>query len=668
MKFIDKFLKKLHTDRNTFATYIFTLISIYLAVDRLVEMLLMIFTGVSVSYWGPIEYTLALACPMLAFSFSGPSSFASSKNMKVKLFYLYIIGLYIIAISMFTQWLNFAMWMLFISVPNYVEIITDFNELVGPAFTSISLYLPLLTIFPLFKWLFFGINDSKDQKRSIWDYRGINLSDTKVGRGVYSYEVYLCSDDETGAKVTIPESARFRSMFVCGGTGTGKTSLILEPIMAKDVEKKYFFKEAGKELGYAALKSKMAYLNAPYDNNYLNNNFNLSMISPVSGKEAAFKAFTKKIILDNGSDPVYKDLGLTLMSPDYEVIAHMIDICNNYGFGYNLVDPTNVNSVGLNPFVYDDPTKIAMTISSALKAMYLENHKGASEVYREDVAMRAIENLAILLKEMYPRMNEGALPNMKDMLKMLSNFDLVEKMCKIMAHEPELAKKYAVQISYFEKYFYQGSPGRESIEKYLFATTSQLDNLLRMPGVNSILCNRHNNINFDDLLANGEITFICTRRGDLGPSAHRAFGLFFLISLENAVLRRPGTTTSRIPNFLYIDEFADFICKDTEPIFTMFRKYKIGVTITTQNLAQLSPASSSEDFRNTILSNCGNKIFTGEAEWGELEWWSNEFGMHREWSYTNSMDMEKMQYDPKYSSISWKFVKFFRESKLQNAL
>ena len=43
MKLIDKFLKKLNTDRNTFVTYILTLVTVYLAVDRIVEMLLMIF-------------------------------------------------------------------------------------------------------------------------------------------------------------------------------------------------------------------------------------------------------------------------------------------------------------------------------------------------------------------------------------------------------------------------------------------------------------------------------------------------------------------------------------------------------------------------------------------------------------------------------------------------
>ena len=90
MKFIDKFLKKLNTNRNTFATFILTLVTIYLGVDRIVEMLLMIFTGVSVSYWNPIAYTFALACTIFAYLYSGASKFATSKNRKVTLFYVYI--------------------------------------------------------------------------------------------------------------------------------------------------------------------------------------------------------------------------------------------------------------------------------------------------------------------------------------------------------------------------------------------------------------------------------------------------------------------------------------------------------------------------------------------------------------------------------------------------
>lgn len=331
MKFIDKFLKKLNASRNTFATYILTLITIYLAVDRIVEMLLMIFTGVSYSYWGPIQYTLALACPIFAFLFSGASEFATSKAKKVSMFYIYVIGLYIIALSMFTQWLNKGLWLLFLSVPNYVELITDFSDIVKPAFISISLYLPLATIFPFFKWLYFGVNDTLDEVRSIWDYGGINLSDKSKDRGVYTCEVFVCTDDETGKTITIPESSRYQSLFVCGGSGTGKTSLVYEPLIARDLERKYFFREVSKEMGFTALKTGIAHLNKPYDNDYLNKNFKLEMLTPTEEKEDVYNAYMKKMILGKISDSiVYKNLGIEVMSPDYELIEHMMNVCKNF--------------------------------------------------------------------------------------------------------------------------------------------------------------------------------------------------------------------------------------------------------------------------------------------------------------------------------------------------
>ena len=182
------------------------------------------------------------------------------------------------------------------------------------------------------------------------------------------------------------------------------------------------------------------------------------------------------------------------------------------------------------------------------------------------------------------------------------------------------------------------------------------------------MCNRHNNINFDDCLKNGEITFICTRRGDLGASAHKAFGLFFLISMQNAVLRRPGTENTRVPNFLYVDEFPDFICKATEAIFTMYRKYKVGTIISAQNLAQLSDSPEKSSQRNTLLANCANKIFTGNGVIEELEWWSSEFGKKREWTFGNTIDFKTGEYESKHGNVKWAFVDYFSSGKLQGSL
>ena len=218
----------------------------------------------------------------------------------------------------------------------------------------------------------------------------------------------------------------------------------------------------------------------------------------------------------------------------------------------------------------------------------------------------------------------------------------------------------------FKKNFYSNGSGKEMTEKFLYTAISQLDNLLRLDGVKSILCNRHNNIDLDKALANSELIFVCTRRGDLGATSHKIFGLFFLIAFENAVLRRPGTEKSRTPYFLYIDEFPDFINKATEPIFTMFRKYKVGATISAQNLSQLNTPSSKENFRQTILANCANKIFTGNGTNEDLEWWSTEMGQHREWSFSDTIDFAKGAYDSKHGNVSWKFVANFSAGKLQS--
>ena len=665
MKYIDKFLKKLHTNRNNFATYVLTLISFYIALDRLVEILLIVFTGVSYSYWGPIKYCLAITCPLLAYAFSVPSEYSTSKAQKVKIFYLYMVLFGTIAISMFTQWLNMGIWLFLISVPGYSDLVTNFSELFRPALTSIGLIIPISLSYKLFNFLYLGVNDSLDMTRSIWDYGGIDLSDKTKGTGPFTCEMFLFKDSQSGVSSTMPEASRFQSTFVCGGSGSGKTSMVFEPFIARDLERKFFFSEVSKEMGYTALKTKIAILDKPYDNEYLNNNFSLNMLKPASGKEKIYKSYIKKMLLSDMPDYIYKNCGVTVMSPDRELSDHMIDVAKNFGFSYNIIDPSDINSIGINPFVYDDTNKIATTISSALKAMYNNTHSDLKEAFREDVVIQAIENIAILLKVMYPKLNEGSLPNLEDMLKMFTNFELVEKMCEIMAHDEKLREEYSVQISYFKKNFYKNGSGKEMTEKFIYAAVSQLDNLLRLNGVKNILCNRTNNINFDKALKNGELTFVCTRRGDLGANSHKAFGLFFLISLENAVLRRPGNEKSRIPHFLYVDEFPDFICKATEPIFTMFRKYKVGAIISAQNLSQLDTPTSKENYRQTILANCANKIFTGNATQEDLDWWSFEMGVHREWTFGNTIDFEKMEYDSKHGGVKWKFVTNFKPIKLQ---
>lgn len=666
LKQIDKFLKWLGTDRNTFATYVLTLATIYVMIDRLVELLILVFTGIGVTYWGPITYTIALACPVFAFLFSGSSSFAKSYKLKVLYLYVYCISLYVVGISMAVQWINGLLWLLFLSVPNYTAIITDFSNLIRPAFQSLALYLPLVTFYPLFKWLFTVLNENKDIRDGINDYAGIDLSNKKAGMGPYTCENILCFDKIKGTIAKIPEARRFDPALIVGISGTGKTAMVFEPMIARDIEKKYFFKEVAKEMGFTALKTGIAHLNCPYNNDYLNENFSLDMLTATVGKESLYKTYMSKLIYSSNTSKgiIYRTLGITHISPDIESTNHMIEVAKNFNVPYNIIDPNNSNSIGLNPFVFDDPTQTAIAISTVLKGMYNTTHTDVEQAFRENTAAQAVENLSILLKVMYPRLHNGDLPTLEDMLKLLNDFDLVEDMCKEMEKIPELAEEYYLQLGYFKKNFYRDARTREDTEKFVYSAVTQLDGLLRIGSVRNILCNRVNNIDFDRALENGEVTFVCTRRGDLGATAHLAFGLFFILLMQFSVLRRPGNESSRIPHFLYIDDFPEYICPATEALYTIYRKYHVGTIISAQNITQLGFRGQSK-YRDNIMSNATTKLVFGGITREESEIWEKEFGDHREWKYTSTYDASKVKYDDKVGNPRWDWKENIKSGKLQ---
>ena len=222
MKYIDKFLKKLKTDRNTFATYILLLFSIYIVVDRFIEILFIGATGMSVTYWGPIKYTIALACILFTLEFSFSSKFITEDTKKLSFLYIFVIGFYIVVLSMVIQWINKLEWMLFFSVPNYEYIFDNFYELIKPAFSATAWYLPIISFYKVFKFFYFTVNDTKDIRDSVFDCPGIDLADNSIGSGPYTCEMILCKDAETGKLIKTPETRRFEPTLIVGVSGSRK--------------------------------------------------------------------------------------------------------------------------------------------------------------------------------------------------------------------------------------------------------------------------------------------------------------------------------------------------------------------------------------------------------------------------------------------------------------
>ena len=389
------------------------------------------------------------------------------------------------------------------------------------------------------------------------------------------------------------------------------------------------------------------------------------MIKPYENKVSTYNSYMKKMIISNAADRyIYRNLGITYMTSDIESINHIKKVLKAYKLKYNLLDPCDPDSIGLNPFVYDDPIQTAIAISTVLKGTNLEQIHNDSEVaFIESTSRQIIENLVILLKEVYPRLNNDDLPTLEDLFDCLNDYNKIKLLCEEFKTLPEASKKYSSVTNYLERYFYPDSKHNDDLEKYVRFISTQLEEFLRYPNVKNVLCNRLNNINFDAALKNGEITLICTRRGDLGHSTHTAFGLFALLLMQHSVLRRTGDEKTRLPHFLYIDEFADFVCDSTDAIFTLYRKYKVATVISIQNLSQLD--GPDQKHMQIITSNCSNKLVFGNNSPEDNEWWSKEIGEKREWDYNSTYDTEHGKYASNLMGIKYNYKVKYKPGKIQ---
>ncbi len=669
LKLLDKFLGILKTDRNTFFTYIFTLLTSYIIVDRVVEIILLCMTGMVVSYWNPYVYAFAILCPVFAYSFSISSKFAKSDKTKMSFFFAFWVAIYIIATSMIIQWLNRLAWMGVLSLPNSKALIADFSKAAKRALSLTPIYLIFISAYRLFLWLYKTVNNPifpNPVKESILDFTGIDLTLAPENSGPYSYEATLCTDRATGKPVKVLEKRRFDSILVIGPSGTGKSGLILEPMFARDLEKKYFFHEAAKEMGYNALKSGLAKLDCPYSKDYLNQFFDLAMLTPEQGKEKAYKSYMKKLINGVAADGtiVYKNLGMSSLTPDASQTYKLAEIAKNFGIPTHIIDPLDPNSPGINPFTLPSPALAGLMISLVLESLFVAASATAELAYMKNLAYQAIQNVCVFLGEMYPRRHNGDLPTLEDLLDCLINFDLVEELCEDLKSDPELSNTYRFQISYFEQNFYKNSPGRKDMQRYVHFAVDQLEELLRAASVRDIICRRRNNLSVPNAIKNGEVILMCTRPTDIGGAQHKGFGLFFLVQMMCAVEGRPGNDKTRIPHFLYVDDFDKYACPLLGDLFTMFRKFRVGALFTAPNLSSLGGTGS--PFMQTLLANCSTKVSFGNCTPEEYSWWEKEFGQRREWKVGNSYDTKNGEYSSNLGgSVNWSWEDTMKVAKIQ---
>lgn len=392
------------------------------------------------------------------------------------------------------------------------------------------------------------------------------------------------------------------------------------------------------------------------------------------------------ITLKGNGKIIPKNLGITVIAPDGDLISNTANMAKKYGIKIHKIDPfmEEIKKGGIakfNPLIGDSPEKIGDIVASILVSMEV-GESSKINPYFTNASVRAVRNLVILLKVAHPIL-KGKEPTLDDVLNCLNDFNRVKPYVEILENDIDLKNRWSSVIDYFKASFMDppndhsntavtsskiGSQKKKTQEA-ISGIINQLDNLLGREEIRYILCDPDESINLSQVLNKGECIGISTRQGNLGPRLGRAFALFFILSLQNEVLSRYAENENpEIPHFLIIDEFPMYCNENTETFFTFARKYKCSVTIAIQNIGQLKKVS--DEFGETIFTNTTTKLLLPKSNIEDRKYWSEFFGNTNKMEIMTGVSTNSMHADnPSYSEQvrgSMKETKNITEDEINN--
>ena len=118
---------------------------------------------------------------------------------------------------------------------------------------------------------------------------------------------------------------------------------------------------------------------------------------------------------------------------------------------------------------------------------------------------------------------------------------------------------------------------------------------------------------FNDVMQKKKILLMNLSKGLIGDINSQLLGMMIVNKVQVAAMRRQQMKDSeRIPYFLYIDEFQNYVTESLESILSEARKYKLGLCMAHQYLDQLekeNKLSSSVNLKGAVFGNVGTMMF-----------------------------------------------------------
>lgn len=126
--------------------------------------------------------------------------------------------------------------------------------------------------------------------------------------------------------------------------------------------------------------------------------------------------------------------------------------------------------------------------------------------------------------------------------------------------------------------------------------------------------------NFADVMQEGKILLINLSKGDVGEINSKLLGLIVVTKLQmGALARQKLPKEERKDFFLYVDEFQNYVTDSIEVILSEARKYRLGLNMAHQYIAQLEGEDRKSKVKDAVFGNVGTmlcyKIGAQDAEY-----------------------------------------------------
>ena len=512
----------------------------------------------------------------------------------------------------------------------------------GKAFTKdmvvtlgrICVELPVCAVFLFTAWKLKAIFFSEKNLEPILSYKvSHNLEPKKE-----IYDLRIVRDINSGKYVTVAEKDRFLHFLCDGSSGTGKTSSTILPAIRDDLDAHCRMEdkqlEALKEMEERGEIFYVSHGRKPGIGDFLPAVHEKGLKEPdTEAREARIRDKLSELAL------LYPVAGITVLAPDDSLTDDVCRLCEARGISYNRIDPTRLldgrrkeNSIGMNPFYLrgemngEDKNQLivkkAVIFADVMQA--ITELKGKSDSYFSGVNRQMIANLAILVMLTVPALRQRQATPM-DLQEVINDFDKLKAPLAKLKELDRGSNQFQFVMKYIESDLL--GAGRPKMEDQSRGTRNIINEFLLMPYNREVFCSQES-IDFDRILENGEVT-VCNYNLAAGDTDATAFGLFFLLSFNNAVLSRPGTEHTRIPHFFYVDELPVLIHPSIEKNFSLFRKYRVAMFVAIQTLDQMEKNEITKYLKGVILG-CAHILVFGRSSTTDMEIFSKFAGVRDE--------------------------------------